>query len=96
MAESKKNTQVASIDQNDSDEFQSQWRMEIHEWVESLEAVKESYSDREVKELLRELQNYALSHGISLTEATLIHPIGTPFHSRSNPVIRVILKWKQK
>ncbi len=74
MAESKKNTQVASIDQNDSDEFQSQWRMEIHEWVESLEAVKESYSDREVKELLRELQNYALSHGISLSEATLNTP----------------------
>ena len=74
MAESKKNTQVASIDQNDSDEFQSQWRMEIHEWVESLDAVKESYSDREVKELLRELQNYALSHGISLSEATLNTP----------------------
>ena len=48
--------------------------MEIHEWVESLEAVKESYSDREVKELLRELQNYALSHGISLSEATLNTP----------------------
>ena len=59
MAESKKNTQVASIDQNDSDEFQSQWRMEIHEWVESLEAVKESYSDREVKELL---ENCRITH----------------------------------
>ena len=74
MAESKKNTQVASIDQNDSNEFQNHWRMEINEWIESLQAVKESYSDREVKELLRELQNYALGHGISLAEATLNTP----------------------
>ena len=74
MAESKKNTQVASIGQNDTNEFQNHWRMEINEWTESLQAVKESYSDREVKELLRELQNYALGHGISLAEATLNTP----------------------
>ena len=48
MAESKKNTQVASIGQNDTNEFQDHWRMEINEWIESLQAVKESYSDREV------------------------------------------------
>ena len=74
MAESKKNTQVASIGQNDTNEFQDHWRIEINEWIESLQAVKESYSDREVKELLRELQNYALGHGISLAEATLNTP----------------------
>ena len=48
--------------------------MEINEWMESLQADKESYSDKEVKELLRELQNYALGHGISLAEATLNTP----------------------
>ena len=74
MAESNKNTQDASIDQIDNNEFQNEWRMEIHEWIESLQAVKESYTDKEVKELLRELQNYALSHGISLSEATLNTP----------------------
>ena len=74
MAESEKNTQVASKDQSDTYEFQNQWRMEINEWIESLQAVKESYSEREVKELLRELQNYALSHGITLSEATLNTP----------------------
>ena len=105
MAESKKNTQVASIDQNDSDEFQSQWRMEIHEWVESLEAVKESYSDREVKELLRELQNYALSHGISLSEATLNTPYRNTIPLSEQPSypgdiemetkIENIIRWKK-
>ena len=74
MTESQKNIPVASNDQSDSLEFQNEWRMEIHEWVESLQAVKDSYSEREVKELLRELQNFALSHGISLSEATLNTP----------------------
>ena len=74
MTESQKNIPVASDDQSDSHEFQNEWRMEMHEWVESLQAVKDSYSEREVKELLRELQNFALSHGISLSEATLNTP----------------------
>jgi len=30
MAESEKNTQVASKDQSDTYEFQNQWRMEIN------------------------------------------------------------------
>ena len=74
MTESRKNIPVTSNDQSDSHEFQNEWRMEMHEWVESLQAVKDSYSEREVKELLRELQNFALSHGISLSEATLNTP----------------------
>ena len=74
MAESNKNTQDVSANRIDNNEFQNEWRMEIHEWIESLQAVKESYTDKEVKELLRELQNYALSHGISLSEATLNTP----------------------
>ena len=74
MTESEKNTQALPEELNDSYEFQNEWRMEIHEWIESLQAVKDSYSEREVKELLRELQNFALSHGISLSEATLNTP----------------------
>ena len=54
--------------------FEEEWKIEINEWIESLEAVKESYGNKEVKELLRSLQNFALSQGITLTEATLNTP----------------------
>ena len=74
MTDPKTNVQEISIESNDSSEFQDEWKVEIHEWVESLQAVKDSYSDKEVKELLRALQNHALSHGISLSEATLNTP----------------------
>jgi len=74
MSDPKKTAEVISMSDSIDKKFEEEWKIEINEWIESLEAVKESYGNREVKELLRSLQNFALSQGITLTEATLNTP----------------------
>ncbi|HIK77360.1 MAG TPA: pyruvate dehydrogenase (acetyl-transferring), homodimeric type [Gammaproteobacteria bacterium] len=63
-----------SIENSSDKSFEDEWKIEVNEWVESLAAVKDSYGQKQVKELLRSLQNFALSQGITLTEATLNTP----------------------
>ena len=74
MSDPKKTAEVISMSDSIDKKFEEEWKIEINEWIESLEAVKESYGNKEVKELLRSLQNFALSQGITLTEATLNTP----------------------
>ena len=74
MSDSKKTAEVISMSDSLNNNFEDEWKIEISEWLESLEAVKEIYGNKEVKELLRSLQNFALSQGITLTEATLNTP----------------------
>ena len=74
MSDPKKTAEVISMSDSIDKKFEEEWKIEINEWIESLEAVKESYGNKEVKDLLRSLQNFALSQGITLTEATLNTP----------------------
>ncbi len=45
-----------------------------HEWVEALDAIAREYGDSGVRDILRALQNHALTQGIALSEATLNTP----------------------
>ena len=74
MSDPKKAADIISIENSSDKGFEDEWKIEVNEWVESLEAVKDSYGPKQVKELLRSLQNFALSQGITLTEATLNTP----------------------
>ena len=74
MSDPKKAADIISIENSSDKGFEDEWKIEVNEWVESLEAVKDSYGQKQVKELLRSLQNFALSQGITLTEATLNTP----------------------
>lgn len=74
MSDPKKAADIISIENSSDKSFEDEWKIEVNEWVESLEAVKDSYGQKQVKELLRSLQNFALSQGITLTEATLNTP----------------------
>ena len=74
MSDPKKAADIISLENSSDKGFEEEWKIEVNEWVESLEAVKDSYGQKQVKELLRSLQNFALSQGITLTEATLNTP----------------------
>ena len=74
MNDPKKAADIISLENSSDKGFEEEWKIEVNEWVESLEAVKDSYGQKQVKELLRSLQNFALSQGITLTEATLNTP----------------------
>ncbi len=74
MSDPKKAADIISIENSSDKSFEDEWKIEVNEWVESLAAVKDSYGQKQVKELLRSLQNFALSQGITLTEATLNTP----------------------
>ena len=74
MSDPKKAADIISIENSSDKSFEDEWKIEVNEWVESLEAVKDSYGQKQVKELLRSLQNFALSQGITQTEATLNTP----------------------
>ncbi|MEH6515311.1 MAG: pyruvate dehydrogenase (acetyl-transferring), homodimeric type [Halioglobus sp.] len=45
-----------------------------HEWTEALDAIEREYGESGVRDILRALQNHALTQGIPLSEATLNTP----------------------
>ena len=53
---------------------QDDWPDEKQEWLESLQAFHQAHGTPRVLELLRALQNQALSSGVPLEEATLNTP----------------------
>ena len=65
--------------------FEQEWKIELNEWLESLDSIKHSYGNKQVKELLRSLQNHALSSGINLGEATLNTPYRNTIHVSEQP-----------
>ena len=44
------------------------------EWTDALDSIQREYGERGVRDILRALQNHALTRGISLSEATLNTP----------------------
>ena len=71
MSEQKKTAKVVDMNSSQQKYFEQEWKIELNEWLESLDSIKRSYGNRQVKELLRSLQKHALSGGVSLGEATL-------------------------
>ena len=74
MNKQKETAKVVDIDSAQEKRFEKEWKIELDEWLESLDAIKENYGNRQVKELLKSLQNHALSEGMSLGGATLNTP----------------------
>ena len=80
MSEQKKTAKVIDLNSSQQKYFEQEWKTELNEWIESLDSIKHSYGNRQVKELLRSLQNHALSSGINLGEATLNTPYRNSIH----------------
>ncbi|HJO90532.1 MAG TPA: hypothetical protein QF606_02585, partial [Anaerolineales bacterium] len=74
MNKQKEAAKVVDIDSAQEKRFEKEWKIELDEWLESLDAIKKNYGNRQVKELLKSLQNHALSEGMSLGGATLNTP----------------------
>ncbi|MDH3714070.1 MAG: pyruvate dehydrogenase (acetyl-transferring), homodimeric type [Gammaproteobacteria bacterium] len=58
------------------------WEIERQEWLDSIDSIQERYGAGGVKEILRLLQNQALSHDIQVNEATL----NTPYRNTIPPL----------
>ena len=79
------------------------WEIERQEWVDSIRSIEVRYGASGVKEILRVLQNHALSRDIQLNEATLntpycntISPLDEPAYPGNVEVeerIEKILRW---
>ena len=80
MGEQKKTAKVVDLNSSQQKYFDQEWKIELNEWIESLDSIKHNYGNRQVKELLRSLQNLALSNGVSLGEATLNTPYRNSIH----------------
>ena len=74
MSKESKTSKVVDIDSLQNEKFEKEWAIELNEWTESLQAIKDSYGNRQVKDLLASLQQFALSQGVSLGGATLNTP----------------------
>ena len=74
MSKESKTSKVVGIDSLQNEKFEKEWAIELNEWTESLQAIKDSYGNRQVKDLLASLQQFALSQGVSLGGATLNTP----------------------
>ena len=74
MNKQKETAKVVDFDSAQEKRFEKEWRMELNEWLESIDAIKENYGNRQVRELLKSLQNHALNKGMSLDGATLNTP----------------------
>ena len=74
MSKESKTSKVVDIDSLQNEKFEKEWAIELNEWTESLQAIKNSYGNRQVKDLLVSLQQFALSQGVSLGGATLNTP----------------------
>ena len=74
MSKESKTSKVVDIDSLQNEKFEKEWAIELNEWIESLQAIKDSYGNRQVKDLLASLQQFALSQGVSLGGATLNTP----------------------
>ena len=85
MSEQKKTAKVIDLNSSQQKYFEQEWKTELNEWIESLDSIKHSYGNRQVKELLRSLQNHALSSGVSLGEATLNTPYRNSIHVSEQP-----------
>ena len=79
------------------------WQVELDEWLESLAVVQSIHGKRQVRELLRELQNFALNNDVTLEEATLNTPYRNTIPVQDQPTypgnieleqrIENILRW---
>ncbi|MBC8226895.1 MAG: pyruvate dehydrogenase (acetyl-transferring), homodimeric type [Gammaproteobacteria bacterium] len=74
MSEESKTSKVVDTDSLQNEKFEKEWAIELNEWTESLQAIKDNYGNRQVKDLLASLQQFALSQGVSLGGATLNTP----------------------
>ena len=74
MNKQKETAKVVDFDSAQEKRFEKEWKMELNEWLESIDAIKENYGNRQVRELLKSLQNHALNKGMSLDGATLNTP----------------------
>ena len=74
MSKESKTSKVVDIDSLQNEKFEKEWAIELNEWTESLQAIKDNYGNRQVKDLLASLQQFALSQGVSLGGATLNTP----------------------
>ena len=74
MNKQKETAKVVDFDSAQEKRFEKEWKMELNEWLESIDAIKENYGNRQVSELLKSLQNHALNKGMSLGGATLNTP----------------------
>ncbi len=68
------------------DPFADDWLSERQEWVDSLDSVQQRYGERGVRDILRLLQNHALSRDIQLNEATLNTPYRNTIPPLEDPV----------
>ena len=85
MSEQKRTAKVVDMNSSLQKYFEQEWKIELNEWLESLDSIKRSYGNKQVKELLRSLQNHALSSGINLGEATLNTPYRNTIHVSEQP-----------
>ena len=79
------------------------WQIELDEWLESIASVKGVHGEKRVRDLLRELQDYALKNGVALEEATLNTPYRNTISVQDQPAypgnieleqsIENILRW---
>ena len=84
-------------------ELSEDWDVERQEWVDSIRSIEVRYGAPGVKEILRLLQDHALSRQIPLTEATLNTPYRNTISPRDEPAypgnieieerIEKILRW---
>ncbi len=85
MSEQKRTAKVVDMNSSLQKYFEQEWKIELNEWLESLDSIKQSYGNKQVKDLLRSLQNHALNSGINLGEATLNTPYRNTIHVSELP-----------
>ena len=96
MSKESKTSKVDGIDSLENEKFEKEWAIELNEWTESLQAIKESYGNRQVKDLLASLQQYALSQGVSLGGATLNTPYRNTIPVSDQPAYPGNIELEQK
>ena len=47
MSDPKKAADIISLENSSDKGFEEEWKIEVNEWVESLEAVKDSYGQKQ-------------------------------------------------
>ena len=67
------------------DATNEEWSLEKAEWLESLASVRNAHGPARVREILRDLQNYCLTSGVALEEATLNTPYRNTIGSQDQP-----------
>lgn len=61
------------------------WQLEKQEWIESIGAIMEEYSEEKTKELLKTINHYAIRNGIAFQGENINTPYINTIHVKDQP-----------